>query len=72
MRLTLFATRYGSDDYPTEVVASYPVGQRVDVYYDPRNPRQSILRRGNALPMAAFITVLGLYFCVAIARWFFR
>lgn len=72
VRRTLFPIQFGSPDYAAKVVAQYPVGQRVSVYYDPSNPRQSILIRGSALPMAAIVTVLGLYMCGALARWFFR
>lgn len=72
VRRTLFAVRYGGPDYPAKVVAQYPVGHPVTVYYDPGNPRESILIRDTALPWAACVTAVGIYFCAAIARWFFR
>ena len=34
--------------------------------------RQAILSRESALPVAAFVTVVGLYFSIAIARWLVR
>jgi hypothetical protein len=72
VRRTLFAIQFGGPDYPAKVVARYPVGQRVMIYYDPRNPRHSIMSRESALPLAASVALVGTGFCAATIRWFFR
>ena len=72
VRRTLFPLQTGGTDYAGKVVGHYPVGQRVTVYYDPQNPRASILNRGSALPMAAFLTAFATYMSAAMALWFVR
>lgn len=45
-----------------DLVAKYPVGRRVDVYYDQKNPRQSTLdprSKDNAITDAAFAVTFG-------------
>jgi hypothetical protein len=69
VRRTLFAMNSADPDSPAKVVARYPVGHPVIVYYDPRNPRESILIRESALPSAAFLTAVGLFFSGACVRW---
>ncbi|HEY2137953.1 MAG TPA: DUF3592 domain-containing protein [Xanthobacteraceae bacterium] len=39
---------HGSPDVPQAVVAAYPAGKEVAVYYDPLRPRTAVLERGNA------------------------
>ena len=72
VRRALLTMRYSGPKPAADVVARYPVGGSVTVYYDPVNPRESILIRETALPWAVFITALGLFFSGACARWLLR
>ena len=72
VRRTLFPIQTGGTGYAEKIVAQYPVGQRVTVYYDPRNPRESVLNRGSALPMAAVVTAFATYMSAAMMLWFAR
>jgi hypothetical protein len=72
VRRTLYAINCGGSDSPAKVVAQYPVGRRVMVYYDPVNPRESILIRESAFPSAVFVTVIGLFFSGVLAHWLLR
>ena len=72
VRRTLLAWQTSGSQSAEEVVARYPVGKKVTVYYDPRNPRESILIRESALPSAILVTALGLVFCAVFAGWLFR
>ena len=69
VRRTLLTWQTSGSQPAEAVVSNYPVGKKVTVYYDPRNPRESILIRESALPSALFVTAVGLFFCAAFARW---
>jgi len=71
-RRTLFPIQAGGTGYAEEVAGQYLVGQRVTVYYNPQNPRESILNRKTALPMAALLTALATYMSATILLWFVR
>lgn len=72
VRRTLLTWQTSGSQPAEEVVARYPVGKKVTVYYDPRNPRESILIRESALPSAILVTAVGLLFCGLFARWSFQ
>jgi Protein of unknown function (DUF3592) len=55
--------------YAEGVLARYPVGKKVTVYYDPQNPRDSILERGNAKAWATGLTVAGAVVVIAGFVW---
>jgi Protein of unknown function (DUF3592) len=66
-RRKLFTMQNSDPQSAANVAARYPVGQRVTVYYDPRNPRESILNRETALPWGVLITGAGIGLCAACA-----
>lgn len=56
--------RRGSSDrvWADTIVSEHPVGSRVIVYYDPKNPRQCILNRKNARAYGAAMPLIGVGF----------
>ncbi len=51
------------------VVARYPVGQAVTVYYNPENPRDSIIERQTAKGWATFFIVIGVVVGIGGGFW---
>ncbi len=45
------------------LVARYPAGSAVDVWFDPADPGRSVLERGTATAQAAVAVVVGLGLC---------
>ncbi|MEO4047895.1 DUF3592 domain-containing protein [Pseudomonas sp. CAU 1711] len=43
-RLRIRPTKYGFEQNARRELAEYPVGQRVRVYYDPKQPERSLLK----------------------------
>ena len=51
------------------VVARYPAGKPVTVYYNPQNPRESILERQTAKGWAIFFIVVGVAVGIGGGFW---
>lgn len=72
-------TSYGSERTALEVQARYPIGQTVDVYYDPADPDRAVLEPGIS-GGSYIVLVTGLIFVVVsflppifgVARYVFR
>ncbi len=71
---TFINTNWSSSREPTRIVRSLPVGQRVDVFYNPRDPQEAALDRtldGMPLFLALFVTPFNLIM-VGGWRWAMR
>ncbi len=59
-----------SPDYVPAILARYPVGKLVEVFYDPKDPQKAVLERGVpgfvASGLIAFIGILGFFAGVAL------
>lgn len=62
-------TRASWRGFAEGVMSRYPVGRKVLVYYDPQNPRDSIVERGTAQPWAMLLTVAGVVTAVSGGVW---
>jgi Protein of unknown function (DUF3592) len=64
---------FGWEARAREVVAKYPVGREVDVYYSPDNPKETILEPVS--PWTQIFTFLGLgigFLLLPVVLWAFR
>jgi hypothetical protein len=65
----------GQSDDANEIVDAHPVNSPVQVYYNPKNPNESLLYpgiRGSDLVMALFLTpfnMIMLGFCLGVCGW---
>jgi hypothetical protein len=50
--------------YMRTLVAQYNVGEECTVYYNPRNPKKSVLKTGTVLPV--YFLLLGAIVCVGV------
>ena len=57
-----FTTGYGNSSKAEAVIARYPIGSQVTVYYDPANPGEAVLERKAGGSTASL--VLGIIFLV--------
>ena len=55
--------------YSRRTVRKYPVGKQVTVYYDPRNPRYSVLEPGNLETRVFFQAGFGVFLALCVALW---
>jgi hypothetical protein len=58
--------------YAESIVTRYPVGRHVTVYFDPTNPRDSVLELISAPVWARLIFALGLIAGLSGAVWLWR
>jgi hypothetical protein len=62
-----FQVSYGSPGKAQAILASFPVGGQVAVYYDPNNPAESVLERkagGSTLTLVLGIIFIAVSLCV--------
>lgn len=55
--------------YSRRIVRKYPAGKKVTVYYDPRNPRYSVLELGSLESRVFFQAGFGVIFALCVALW---
>jgi hypothetical protein len=55
-----------------QVVAEYPVGRKVVVYYDPLNPSDAVLDRTHAVGAPVLAIAIGVVLIVAGLVWLWR
>jgi len=55
--------------YAEGVIARYPIGRDVDVFYDPEDPAKSVLERDNAKGWASLLVVVGLMIIAGAVVW---
>ena len=59
-RRTLFERATNNRVWADTVVARYPIGSSVMVYYDPNDPRQCVVDRENTRTFGTILTIIGL------------
>lgn len=56
-------------NYSRRTVRKYPVGKEVTVYYDPSNPRYSVLELGELEARVFLQAIFGAIFALCVAFW---
>jgi hypothetical protein len=58
-----------ADDHGDAVVAQYPVGKAVKVYYDPKDPASSVLERKTSIGGVIFAAIGGFFLLFGVAMF---
>ncbi|QKX17660.1 DUF3592 domain-containing protein [Microbulbifer sp. YPW1] len=61
--------RASGSSYSRRTVRRYPVGEKVTVYYDPRNPRYSVFELGGLESRVFFQALFGVFLALSVALW---
>ena len=68
-RIEVAVTGTSFRSHAESIIARYPSGKRVVVYYDPANPRECLLERASAPGWAAAATILGIMLTIGGMTW---